>query len=132
MLYQRFSRGATRLTSQLRSPAIRSTVQRRFNSTVENEFVKERQHAKDHAVGTTDLWKKISLFACIPALVLASANAYKLWNEHWEHWSHLPPLEERTEYPYQNIRSRNFSWGDGDKTLFWNDKVNYHNHDKVK
>jgi len=46
---------------------------------------------------------------------LGSINAYNLWNEHWEHWSHLPPLEERVEYPYQNIRSRNFFWGDGDK-----------------
>ena len=27
----------------------------------------------------------------------------------------MPPLEERTEYPYQNIRTRNFPWGDGDK-----------------
>lgn len=51
----------------------------------------------------------------IPALIIAGANAYVLWNEHWSHWEHLPPLEERTEYPYQNIRSRNFYWGDGDK-----------------
>lgn len=65
-----------------------------------------------------------------PALILASLNAYNLWNEHWEHWSHMPPLEERVEYPYQNIRTRNYQWGDGDKTLFWNDKVNYHNKDK--
>lgn len=50
-----------------------------------------------------------------PALLLAGLNAYNLWNEHWEHWSHLPPLEERVEYPYQNIRTRNFPWGDGDK-----------------
>lgn len=27
----------------------------------------------------------------------------------------MPPLEERTEYPYQNIRVKNFPWGDGDK-----------------
>jgi hypothetical protein len=27
----------------------------------------------------------------------------------------MPPLEERTEYPYQNIRTKNFQWGDGDK-----------------
>jgi hypothetical protein len=27
----------------------------------------------------------------------------------------MPPLEERVEYPYQNIRVRNFPWGDGDK-----------------
>lgn len=55
--------------------------------------------------------------ACIPGLALAGANAYWLWTEHWEHWSHMPPLEERTEYPYQNIRTKNFPWGDGDKTL---------------
>ncbi len=52
---------------------------------------------------------------CIPALVIAAVNAYNLWNEHWEHWEHLPPLEERVEYPYQNIRTKNFPWGDGDK-----------------
>ena len=50
-----------------------------------------------------------------PCLLLAGYNAYTLWNEHWEHWSHMPPLEERVEYPYQNIRTRNFPWGDGDK-----------------
>ena len=50
-----------------------------------------------------------------PCLVLAGANAYYLWNEHWEHWAHMPPLEERVEYPFQNIRTRNFPWGDGDK-----------------
>ena len=30
----------------------------------------------------------------------------------------MPPLEERVEYPYQNIRNRNFPWGDGDKVCF--------------
>ncbi|SPO03905.1 related to cytochrome-c oxidase chain VIa precursor [Cephalotrichum gorgonifer] len=123
MLAQRtLTRGAARFGAQLRSPA-----QRRLNTT----WAKDRQHTKDHAAGTTDLWKKIAI-ACVPAIALAGANAYKLWNEHWEHWSHLPPLEERTEYPYQNIRSKNFTWGDGDKTLFWNEGVNYHDHDKVK
>jgi cytochrome c oxidase subunit 6a len=27
----------------------------------------------------------------------------------------MEPLEERPEYPYQNIRTKNFFWGDGDK-----------------
>ena len=69
----------------------------------------------------------------------------------------MPPLEERVEYPYQNMRTKNFPWGDGDKTILyvlphvlepmthlncsvpelttcnsWNPSVNYHNHDKVK
>lgn len=48
-------------------------------------------------------------------MVLAGANAWYLWRAHWEHWDHMPPLEERTEYPYQNIRSKNYQWGDGDK-----------------
>ena len=52
-------------------------------------------------------------------MILGTVNAWMLWNAHWEHWSHMPPLEERTEYPYQNIRSKNFPWGDGDKTLLY-------------
>lgn len=43
----RFTRAATRATAQLRAP-----VQRRFAST-QNEFIKERQHIKEHAAGTT-------------------------------------------------------------------------------
>lgn len=31
----------------------------------------------------------------------------------------MPPLEERVEYPYQNIRTKNYQWGDGDKTLLY-------------
>lgn len=30
-----------------------------------------------------------------------------------------------------NIRVKNYPWGDGDKTLFWNNSVNYHNKDKT-
>jgi len=51
----------------------------------------------------------------IPALIIAGVNAKVLWDAHWAHWEHMEPLEERTEYSYQNIRTRNFFWGDGDK-----------------
>lgn len=56
--------------------------------------------------------------AVVPALLIASINAYNLWNEHWNHWAHMPPLEERVEYPYQNIRTKNYFWGDGDKVSY--------------
>ena len=46
---------------------------------------------------------------------MAAVNAWRLWDEHWEHKSHEPPLEEKVEYPYQNIRTKKFFWGDGDK-----------------
>lgn len=51
----------------------------------------------------------------IPALCIASVNAYKLWTEHWEHKSHEAPKSEQPEYAYQNIRTKNYFWGDGDK-----------------
>jgi hypothetical protein len=51
----------------------------------------------------------------IPSLIIASVNAWRLWDEHWEHKKHDVPLEEKVEYPYQNIRTKNFFWGDGDK-----------------
>ena len=128
---RQITRAAPRFAAQLRAP-----VQRRLASTTpqagENAFVRERRAVKEHAAGTTELWRKISIYGVAPCLFAAGANAYMLWNEHWEHWSHMPPLEERVEYPYQNIRTRNFPWGSGDKTLFWNENVNYHNHDKTK
>ena len=37
------------------------------------------------------------------------------WDAHWEHKAHDIPMEEKPEYAYQNIRTKNFFWGDGDK-----------------
>ncbi|TVY49431.1 Cytochrome c oxidase subunit 6A, mitochondrial [Lachnellula occidentalis] len=106
----------------MRAPALGRTIQRRLASTEskfagaeDNAFNKERQAVKDHAGATADLWRKLSIYGVIPALLISGANAYNLWNEHWAHWEHMPPLEERVEYEYQNLRTRNYCWGDGDK-----------------
>ncbi|RMY65887.1 hypothetical protein D0863_08804 [Hortaea werneckii] len=114
-----------------RAPAFRQTLQRRFASAeqgpsgigaqgldgaaMKNAFNSERAAVKEHAAATSDLWRKLSIYVVIPAIAIAGANAYRLWVEHWEHKSHEPPLEEQPEYPYQNIRTKNFFWGDGDK-----------------
>ena len=63
----------------------------------------------------TDTWRKGSIYIVIPALIIAGVNAWRLWDEHWEHKAHEPPVSERTEYPYMNIRTKNYPWGDGDK-----------------
>ncbi|KAL1301514.1 hypothetical protein AAFC00_005757 [Neodothiora populina] len=120
-------RAATQLCS---SPVLRQTGLRRFESglagAADNAFNRERTAVKEHAAATSDLWRKLSIYVVVPAIAIASVNAYSLWTEHWEHVAHAPPKEEQPEYPYQNIRTKNFFFGDGDKTLFWNDKVNYH------
>ncbi|PLN82192.1 putative cytochrome c oxidase subunit VIa [Aspergillus taichungensis] len=128
------ARMSQRAAQQLRS------APRRFNSTgtgekfpwaVDNSFNREREAVKHHANSTSDLWRKLSLYAVVPVIILGAINSYNLWEEHWEHWEHMPPLEERVEYPYQNIRVKNYPWADGDKTIFWNSSVNYHNKDKA-
>ncbi|KAF2488916.1 putative cytochrome c oxidase subunit VIa [Lophium mytilinum] len=116
----------------VRTPAARTTVRSRFYSEVklegnaDNAFNRERLAVKHHAAATSGLWRKLSIYMVIPALAIAGANAYKLWVEHWEHVAHAPPKSELPEYSYQNIRTKNFWYGTGDKTWFWNDKVNYH------
>ena len=54
----------------------------------------------------------------VPCIIVASVNAKVRWDAHWEHVAHEEhehPRSERPEYPYQNIRTKNFWWGDGDK-----------------
>lgn len=125
-------------TRHAATPSIRNTMQRRLASSeipqlkgaADNAFNRERLAVKQHAAASSDLWRKLCIYVAIPSLVIASINAHNLWVEHWEHWETLPPLEDRIEYDYMNIRTKKFFWGDGDKTLFWNDKVNYHHKDK--
>ncbi|PSK34828.1 hypothetical protein B9Z65_1411 [Elsinoe australis] len=116
----------------VRSPILRQLGRRNassgseFHGAADNAFNREREAVKAHAAATSDLWRKMSIYIVIPSLCLAAVNAYRLWNEHWEHFAHAGPIEERTEYPYMNIRTKNFFWGDGDKTAFWNPTVNHH------
>jgi hypothetical protein len=54
----------------------------------------------------------------VPCIIVASVNAKIRWDAHWEHVAHEEhehPRAERPEYAYQNIRTKNYFWGDGDK-----------------
>ncbi|KAL8741401.1 MAG: hypothetical protein Q9190_005992 [Brigantiaea leucoxantha] len=89
----------------------------KLEGAADNAFNRDRLAMKLHAEKSSELWRKLSIYVCIPALILASLNAWNLWNEHWEHWETLPPLDQRPQYSYLNIRTKKFFWGDGDKTL---------------
>ncbi|KAL8681502.1 MAG: hypothetical protein Q9186_002388 [Xanthomendoza sp. 1 TL-2023] len=122
-------------TRHAHQPSLRNTAQRRLASgempkltgAADNAFNRERMaifggnfpYSKE---AYTPLFSSIqrcliSLSVAVPSLIIAAINAKNLWDEHWEHWSHLPPLEDRIEYDYMNIRTKKFFWGDGDKTL---------------
>ncbi|TLD25720.1 cytochrome c oxidase subunit VIa [Venturia nashicola] len=128
MLPQRaLLRSAQRLSQRApaRLPKRHSSTQHSFTGAEDNAFNRERAAVKQHAAESSDLWRKLSIYVVTPCLIIASANAYTLWNEHWEHEAHRPPPDERPQYEYMNIRNKLYPWGDGNKTLFWNDKVNY-------
>ncbi|CAJ0548277.1 Ff.00g050310.m01.CDS01 [Fusarium sp. VM40] len=111
----RFTRAATRATAQLRAP-----LQRRFASTTENEFIKERQHIKEHATGTTAV-SPPALSPLVPTPTgsgtsIGSTGATCLL------WRSAPSTPTRTSVPRTTS---------GVTETSWNDEVNYHNKDKA-
>ncbi|KAI9597111.1 cytochrome c oxidase subunit VIa-domain-containing protein [Syncephalis fuscata] len=72
-------------------------------------------------IDASALWFKVSI-AAIPALIVASYNAYRLMVEHEEHMKHHH--EENIKYPYLMIRKKPFPFGDGNHTLFYNAELN--------
>ncbi|XP_051176770.1 cytochrome c oxidase subunit 6A2, mitochondrial-like [Leptopilina boulardi] len=60
------------------------------------------------------LWKMISLFVAVPAVIVTGAINYY---EHVNHEHHRPEF-----IPYEHLRIRNkpFPWGDGNHSLFHN------------
>lgn len=88
------------------------------------------KHAEEHAVGTTSLWRNISI-ATVPLLALCAYYVYPKEKHHIEHLvelNQLPDEEWPVEMDYQNIRSKKFFWGDGDKSCFWG-PTNHHKQD---
>ncbi|ESK97980.1 cytochrome c oxidase subunit via [Moniliophthora roreri MCA 2997] len=109
--------------------AIRSRA-RGFASEVptqtKNAYVTHLEAVEHHAAETTELWRKISYYVCIPAIAVCSAWVYNLESEHKHHIDHL--IEENGgEYPqppayeYLNIRRKPFPWGMN--SLFFNPEV---------
>ena len=90
-------------------------------------FADSLKATEDHAGGTTELWKKITWFVAVPAIIAATINTYIVEKEHFHHIEEKAKISDEdwpTQYEYQNVRSKPFFWGDGDKTFFWNDKIN--------
>ncbi|XP_055917981.1 cytochrome c oxidase subunit 6A1, mitochondrial [Eupeodes corollae] len=65
------------------------------------------------------LWKRLTFFVAMPAVGLCMLNAYLKHQEHAHH-----PRPPFVKYEYLAIRNKRFPWGDGNKSLFHNPKVN--------
>ncbi|EIW72713.1 cytochrome c oxidase subunit 6a [Tremella mesenterica] len=91
----------------------------------ENEFVAKRAAVREHAAQTTELWRKISFYVCIPGIAVATLWTWKAESAHAEHKAHAKAEgheHERVVYSYMNVRTKPFPWGN--QSLFFNPEVN--------
>ncbi|CCG21094.1 Cox13 cytochrome c oxidase [Candida orthopsilosis Co 90-125] len=99
------------------------------NKKLGDQFIQQYETKVHHSAKITDTWKKLTYLVAIPAILLTAIPVGKVELEHAhhrEHTRHLSDDEWPQQYDYQNIRSKPFFWGDGDKTLFWNSDINRH------
>ncbi|KAF8922670.1 mitochondrial cytochrome c oxidase subunit VIa [Mucidula mucida] len=89
-------------------------------------YLKELEAVHHHGAETGDLWRKISYYVCIPAIIVCGAYVYNLEVKHNEHLDHLRAendgkLPEPPAYEYLNRRVKPFPWGAN--SLFFNPAV---------
>lgn len=85
------------------------------------EFAEFSQHQVEHARASANLWRNISI-GTIPVLAVCAYYVYGTETHHLQHLKEVAKVPDEdwpVEFEYQNIRSRKFFWGDGEKTMFW-------------
>lgn len=140
MLSRAFARRATSAARPVAARRALSTIKPGHETEVRSAFtyaadpaagdayVKLLDATVKHSEGTGKLWGKISLFIVIPIIAGTAWHTYLIEKEHFEHLAahpRLPDEELPAEFDYQNVRNTRYFWGNGDKTLFWNDKYNH-------
>ncbi|KAI4527392.1 mitochondrial cytochrome c oxidase subunit VIa [Schizophyllum commune Tattone D] len=96
------------------------------NPEAAEQFVARQKAVEQHAAETTDLWRKVSFYVCIPAMLLCGAYVYKKETDHLAHLEHLRHendgvLPQPPEYEYLNMRRKPYPWGKN--SLFFNPEV---------
>ncbi|GAA5975311.1 hypothetical protein JCM21900_005825 [Sporobolomyces salmonicolor] len=75
-------------------------------AAAENDFIKTRQAIEHHAKDSAELWRKITYYVALPAIVVGALNAKALADDHEHHLEHIKEenggeLPERIKYPCQ-------------------------------
>lgn len=120
------------MATEATNPKIRNAFTYAADPAAGEAYIKLEEETTHHSKGTGELWRKISIYIVAPIIALTAYHTYLVESEHFEHLAahpRKPDDETPPEYDYQNIRTSKFFWGDGDKTLFWNDKYNHKKED---
>ncbi|KAK7208517.1 subunit VIa of cytochrome c oxidase [Myxozyma melibiosi] len=130
LLRVRIARPAVRPASNLFSTARRNVHELYARDPAKAKaFLEQEEAVEHHASSTAGLWYKISLFLAIPLCAASLIRSYKMEKEHIHHLyhdaEHYDEESAPNEFPYMNVRNKDFFWGDGDKTAFWS-VANHH------
>ncbi|TFK41268.1 cytochrome c oxidase, subunit VIa [Crucibulum laeve] len=115
-------RAVTRATPRVRTRTFASE-----NSAALQHFEAEAKALQHHAAETSDLWRKISYYVCLPGIAVCVAWVYNAEAEHAAHLEHLRhenggELPEIPGFDYMNRRAKPFPWGAN--SLFYNPHTN--------
>lgn len=123
-----FSRRAFSTVKPGHESEIRSAFNYKADTAAGEAFIKLEEETAKHSESTAKLWMKISIFVVVPVIAATTYHTYIVEKAHFDHHAaHPRPSDDElpAEYEYQNVRNSRFFWGDGDKTLFWNDEYNH-------
>ncbi|XP_065060978.1 cytochrome c oxidase subunit 6A, mitochondrial-like [Rhopilema esculentum] len=82
-----------------------------------SQFKQNLKEVESHAGETYVTWRKISIFVAVPVCTY-------LFYKHMIVGEHMEPPKEFIAYDHIRMRKKPFPWGDGDKSLFHNEKFN--------
>ncbi|XP_059617372.1 cytochrome c oxidase subunit 6A1, mitochondrial-like [Phlebotomus argentipes] len=60
-------------------------------------------------------WRRFFVFGCLPVITLCALNVF---------FNHKPERPEFIAYEHMRLRTKRFPWGDGERSLFHNKKMN--------
>jgi len=90
------------------------------------EWIAQRDAVKAHAHETTQLWRRISLYVCVPATIILALYVKRIEDEHHEHVEHLKAESggelPEPEFAWLGKRAKPFPWGNN--SLFFNPETN--------
>ncbi|CCL98293.1 uncharacterized protein FIBRA_00287 [Fibroporia radiculosa] len=95
---------------------------------METNWADKQAALRAHAAETANLWRRISFYVCLPAVVVTALWVRNVENEHAEHEAHIRAehdgqLPEIPAFEYMNRRASGpYPWGMN--SLFFNPHVN--------